>query len=81
VCRETIAPREATDSIEEAREDCEHRGGLVTSEPCPREGVAASCALPGGVGPIAIFAYEVGETIATLDDLCSAAEGTFERAR
>lgn len=85
LCRETIAPAAATDMIEEAKEDCEHRGGRTGGDACPRERVVASCTLTGGAGPIRVFTYaqsdasEQAEAISTMDDLCGAADGIFER--
>lgn len=79
LCRETVTPPDAKDAIEEARDDCKDRGGLLNNDPCPRAGVRASCSLGGGVGPIRIFGYDEG-LVSRMNDLCSAADGQLDLA-
>ncbi len=90
LCRELELPRGGAnaDAIEEANEDCTHRGGTIDTTPCARAGVVASCTLSGVAGPIRVFTYpqqdanEQQEAVSKMDDLCSAMDGTFElRAR
>jgi hypothetical protein len=76
VCKELVAPREATDAVAEAKEDCEHRGGQVSSEPCPRAAVMGTCELGGGAGPLHVFSYDQSSTT-SVSDLCSAMDGTL----
>jgi hypothetical protein len=76
VCKELVAPREATDAVSEAKEDCEHRGGQVSSEPCPRAAVIGTCELGGGAGPILEFSYDQSST-ASVSDLCNTMDGTL----
>jgi hypothetical protein len=76
VCKELVAPREASDAIAEAREDCEHRGGQIRAEPCPRAAVMGTCELGGGAGPIRIFTYDQSST-ASVTDLCNTMDGTL----
>ena len=84
LCRETIAPAESVDVLEEAREDCADRGGRLGDAACPRDGTIASCELSGGVGPIRVFTYaqesasDQAHAVSTMDDLCHAADGVFE---
>lgn len=76
VCKELVAPREATDAIAEAKEDCEHRGGQVSAEPCPRASVVGTCDLGGGAGPLHIFTYDQSSTT-SVSELCSTMDGTL----
>jgi hypothetical protein len=76
VCKELVAPREATEAVAEAKEDCEHRGGQVSSEPCPRAAVIGTCELGGGAGPINIFTYDQSST-RDVSDLCNTMDGTL----
>lgn len=78
LCRETIAPADAKEALAEAKEDCTDRGGLLGSDACPRVNVRASCTLGGGAGPIRVFTYEE-EIVSRMSDLCSTADGQFER--
>lgn len=84
LCREVELAPGASDDLEEANEDCTHRGGTIGTSPCPRDRVVASCSLTGGAGPIRVFTYEQedrseqGEAVSRMDDLCSALDGTFE---
>jgi putative hemolysin len=76
VCKELVAPREATDAIAEAKEDCDHRGGQVSAEACPRGAVMGTCELGGGAGPIRIFTYDQSAT-ESVSDACNTMDGTF----
>lgn len=76
VCKELVAPRESTDAIAEAKDDCEHRGGQVSSEPCPRAAVMGTCELGGGAGPLHIFSYDQSST-ASVSELCNTMDGTL----
>jgi hypothetical protein len=76
VCKELVAPREATDAVSEAKEDCEHRGGQVSAEPCPRAAVMGECELGGGAGPLHIFTYDQSSTT-SVADLCNTMDGTL----
>lgn len=76
VCKELVAPREATEAIAEAKEDCEHRGGQVSSEACPRAAVMGTCELGGGAGPIRIFTYDQSSTH-DVSELCNTMDGTL----
>lgn len=86
LCREMELPSSdaRAEDVEEADEDCTHRGGVVGRDPCPRAHVVASCTLGGGAGPIRVFTYaaddpeEQDEAVAKMDDLCAAMDGTFE---
>lgn len=77
LCRETIAPPEAKDAIEEARDDCNARGGSLGNDACPRTGTRASCTLGGGVGPIRVFTY-AQEHVERMTELCGAADGQLD---
>lgn len=76
VCKELVAPREATDAIAEAKEDCEHRGGQVSGEPCPRAAVIGTCEVGGGAGPLRIFTYDQSST-SDISELCNTMDGTL----
>lgn len=76
VCKELVAPREATDAIAEAKEDCAHRGGQVSAEPCPRAAVMGTCELGGGAGPLHIFSYDQSSTT-SVSELCNTMDGTL----
>ena len=76
VCKELVAPREATDAISEAKEDCEHRGGKVSPAACPRAAIMGTCELGGGAGPIRIFSYDQSSTN-DVSDLCNTMDGTL----
>ena len=76
VCKELVAPRQATEAIAEAKEDCERRGGQVSSETCPRAAVMGTCELGGGAGPLHIFTYDQSST-AAVADLCNTMDGTL----
>ena len=76
VCKELVATREATDAVSEAKEDCEHRGGQVSPEPCPRAAVMGTCELGGGAGPLRVFSYDQSST-ASVSDLCNTMDGTL----
>jgi hypothetical protein len=76
VCKELVAPREATDAIAEAKEDCQHRGGQVSSEACPRAAVMGTCELGGAAGPLHIFTYDQSST-SDVSELCNTMDGTF----
>jgi hypothetical protein len=76
VCKELVAPREATEAIAEAKDDCEHRGGQVSAEACPRAAVMGTCELGGGAGPIHIFTYDQSSTN-DVSDLCNTMDGTL----
>lgn len=77
LCRETVAPPDAKDAIEDAQEDCKARGGQLGNDACPRTGTRASCTLGGGVGPIRVFTYEQ-EHVERMTDLCGAADGQLD---
>jgi hypothetical protein len=76
VCKELVVPREAADAIAEAKEDCEHRGGQISAEPCPRAAVMGTCELGGGAGPIRIFTYDQSSTT-SVTDLCNTMDGAL----
>ena len=80
LCRETVAPPDAKDAIEDAQDDCKARGGLLGNDACPRTGTRASCTLGGGVGPIRVFTYEE-EHVERMTDLCGAADGELHLGR
>jgi len=77
VCKELVAPREQKDAIEEAKEDCTSRGGLVGTEPCPRANVVGHCDLGGGAGPIRIFSYDQAAA-KHVSDLCNTMDGELD---
>jgi hypothetical protein len=76
VCKELVAPREATEAIAEAKESCEERGGVVSAEACPRADIVGQCDLGGGAGPIRVFTYDQSST-KQVEDLCNTMDGTL----
>lgn len=76
VCKELVAPREATEAIADAKESCEERGGVVTSEACPRADIVGQCDLGGGAGPIHVFTYDQSAA-KQVEDLCNTMDGTL----
>lgn len=83
-CREDVLPEDAaSDDVEELRDACAHRRGTVSTSPCPRAHVLASCS--GGTITVRTYAQEdpkeQAEALGALTEACDALGGLLETTR
>ena len=83
-CRENvITVVDASETIQDATEDCARRKGSLSTEPCTRQSVAAACSVDGEAGPITVFTYaiadahEQSEHVAQMSEACEKLDGTL----
>jgi len=80
-CRENTYAIEDTMALDDAKEDCTTRKGIVGSDPCPREHAIVSCS--GGGMTVVTYEQddpkEQAEAVSQLTSICEMHEGTLER--